>query len=193
MLGSSKSDVYERQILTSKDGPRTEWRKPLFRRIRQNWTWRVCLKWRDLLDVTAHHTLTSDSKSGSSRSAAERATPRALSLPTTLLDLYERTEKIHFISVKYHYQSGRCTSEIQLKIDQNVALVEGLTASPVMHASRVRTPLMLRGVFREISLFLPSRRDCVITVMAASSSWVWNQCIDVNVTQRWPTYFVTTK
>ena len=33
------------------------------------------------------------------------------------------------------------------------------TASPGMNASRVRTPLILRGVFREISLFLPSQRD----------------------------------
>ena len=30
-----------------------------------------------------------------------------------------------------------------------------LTASPVMHASRVRTPLIMRWVFREISLFFP--------------------------------------
>ena len=37
------------------------------------------------------------------------------------------------------------------------ALVERLIVSPVMYASRGRTPLMLRGVFREISLFLPSQ------------------------------------
>ena len=30
-------------------------------------------------------------------------------------------------------------------------LLEGLTASPVMHASQVRAPLILRGVFRDIS------------------------------------------
>ena len=39
------------------------------------------------------------------------------------------------------------------------ALVERLTASPVMHASRVRAPLILIGVFREISLFPPSHCD----------------------------------
>ena len=50
------------------------------------------------------------------------------------------------------------------------ALVERLTASPVMHASRVRTPLILLGFFRKISLCLPSQFDYTITLMAASSS-----------------------
>ena len=36
-------------------------------------------------------------------------------------------------------------------------LVERLHASPVTHASRIRTPLILHGFLREISLFLPSQ------------------------------------
>ena len=39
------------------------------------------------------------------------------------------------------------------------ALVERLTAPPVMHAFRIRTPLFLNGVFREITLFLTSQWD----------------------------------
>ena len=37
--------------------------------------------------------------------------------------------------------------------------LERLTASPVMHASRFRTPLFPCGVFRETSLFLPCECD----------------------------------
>ena len=36
----------------------------------------------------------------------------------------------------------------------------------VMHASRFQTPLFLCGVFREISLFRPSRCDQANTLMA---------------------------
>ena len=44
------------------------------------------------------------------------------------------------------------------KREGDVALwIERLTASPVMHASRFRTPLFPCGVFRETTLFLPSR------------------------------------
>ena len=44
------------------------------------------------------------------------------------------------------------------KREGDVALwLERLTASPVMHASRFRTPLFPCGVFRETTLFLPSR------------------------------------
>ena len=37
--------------------------------------------------------------------------------------------------------------------------LERLAASPVMHASRVRTPLFRCGVFREAALILPSQCD----------------------------------
>ena len=37
------------------------------------------------------------------------------------------------------------------------ALAERVTALPVMHASLVRAAPILRGVFREIPLFLPSQ------------------------------------
>ena len=37
--------------------------------------------------------------------------------------------------------------------------LERLTASPVMHAFRVRSPLFPCGVFREAALFLPSQCD----------------------------------
>ena len=47
--------------------------------------------------------------------------------------------------------------------------LERLTASPVMHASRLLTPLFQGGVFRETALFLPSQCDWAITLMAASS------------------------
>ena len=53
----------------------------------------------------------------------------------------------------------------------------------VMHVSRVRTLLILRGFFTEISLFLHSQCDYAITLMAASSSKGWNQYIDVNFAQ----------
>ena len=63
--------------------------------------------------------------------------------------------------------------------------LERLTVSPVMHASRVRTPLFPCGVFIETALFLPSQCDHVnaITLMAASSSEGRDQCIDVNFAQ----------
>ena len=63
------------------------------------------------------------------------------------------------------------------------ALAERLTASSVMHESRVRTPLILCGVrtFRDFYLFLPSQRDKVITLMVASSCLDWNKLIDLIV------------
>ena len=51
-----------------------------------------------------------------------------------------------------------------------VQWLERLTASPVMHASRVRTPLFRYGFLREIALFVPSQCNWAITLMATSSS-----------------------
>ena len=42
------------------------------------------------------------------------------------------------------------------------ALVEHVTPSPVMHASRVRIPLILLVFLREISLFLPFKCDSAL-------------------------------
>ena len=47
------------------------------------------------------------------------------------------------------------------------AMVERLTTSTAMHASRARTPRIMSGIFREIYFFLPSQRDQAITLMAA--------------------------
>ena len=64
-------------------------------------------------------------------------------------------ETLSYASVAYGVSGISCTWERKGR----AALVEHVTASAVMHASRVRTPPILRGVFREISLFLPFQRD----------------------------------
>ena len=49
---------------------------------------------------------------------------------------------------------------VRMRREGNVAQwLERLTASPVMYASLVRTPLFPFGIFREIALFPPSQCD----------------------------------
>ena len=60
--------------------------------------------------------------------------------------------------------------------------LERLTASPVMHASRFRKPLIPCGVFRETSMFIPYQCDWAINKWRPRRIKV-DQCIDVNFAQ----------